>query len=464
MKVLLVQPDSVVAKRATPEEYRFFCEPLALEYLSAAAESQGHVAPILDLRVDPRSLEEALDDVEPDVIGVTGYSVDVPLIEDICRAAKAWRPQCRTIVGGHHATLRPQDFFLPEVNFIISGEGVHGFYDLLGRLEAREQVDGIDGLWRAVDGKFAGGAATGVRDLRGQPRPNRAATRPFRHRYGMGAMKSMASLRTSEGCPYRCTFCTIWRTMDGHYRQRSADSVVAELAEIEERGVFLIDDEPWLGPRRMWDIQRAIASSGIRKSYVAYCRVDSINRRRALLEAWQQIGLHCLMVGIEAMRPIELADYNKDYTVSEAEEALAYARSQGLTIQGLFIIHPRWSRKEFAALRRFIERHRIDHPTFTVLTPLPGTDTLGGLGDNVLARTPDGGFDWARFDLMHPVTATALPMKEFEREMSDLFRLYNPVRWPHDAGRCERVSHPLVARADVACRPLGLANVPRQSS
>lgn len=462
MKVLLVQPDSVVAKRSTPEEYRFFCEPLALEYLSSAAESDGHVAPILDCRVDPRSLEQALHEFQPDVVGTTGYSVDVPLMYEICRVAKQWRPQCRTVVGGHHATLRAQDFFRPSVDFIISGEGVHGFSDLLARLDAGQPTDGIDGLWVAADGGFTGGDVIAVRDLRGLPRPNRAATRPFRHHYGMGAMKSMASLRTSEGCPYRCSFCTIWTTMKGHYRQRSAETVAEELAGIEERGVFLIDDEPWVGARRMWDIHRAIVSAGIRKNYVAYCRVDSINKHRALLEAWQDIGLHCLLVGIEAVRPTELADYNKAYGVAAAEEALTYARSQGLTIQGLFIIHPQWGHKEFAALRRFIERHRIDHPTFTVLTPLPGTSTLGGLGDNVVARTPDGGFDWEKFDLLHPVTPTALPIKVFEREVSELFRLYKPVRWPHETVRHEPIAHPLIASAAVAGARLGPADMRRQ--
>lgn len=453
MKILLVQPDSLVAKRSTPEEYRFFCEPLALEYLSSAAESDGHVAPVLDLRVDPRSLEQALDDFKPDVVGTTGYSVDVPLMYEICRIAK--ERQCRTVVGGHHATLRPQDFFRPSVDFIISGEGVQGFCDLLARLDAAAPVDGIDGLWHATEDGFVGGEPTGVRDLRGLPRPNRAATRPFRHHYGMGAMKSMASLRTSEGCPYRCSFCTIWTTMKGHYRQRSAETVAEELAEIEEPGVFLIDDEPWVGARRMWDIHRAIVSAGIRKNYVAYCRVDSINKRRPLLEAWQEIGLHCLLVGIEAVRPAELADYNKAYGVAAAEEALTYARSQGLTIQGLFIIHPQWERKDFAALQRFIERHRIDHPTFTVLTPLPGTNTLGGLGDNVVARTPDGGFDWEKFDLLHPVTPTALPPEVFEREVHELFRLYKPVRWPDDVARHRQVRHPFVTSAAVAGARLG---------
>jgi radical SAM superfamily enzyme YgiQ (UPF0313 family) len=442
MKVLLVQPDSAVAKRSTPEEYRFFCEPLALEYLSAAAQDQGHVAPILDLRVDPRSLEQALDDFQPDVVGTTGYSCDVPLMHDICRVVRQRLPECRIVVGGHHATQRPHDFFGPSVDFVMSGEGVHGFCDLLGRLAAGEPVDGIDGLWHAAGGTFTGGVVTGVRDLRGLPRPNRAATRPFRDRYGMGAMKSMASLRTSEGCPYRCSFCTIWTTMDGHYRQRPAEAVVEELAEIDERGVFLIDDEPWVGARRMWDIYHAIKAAGIRKSYVAYCRVDSINRRRDLLEAWQEIGLHCLLVGIETVRPSELLDYNKAYGVAAAEEALAYARGQGLTIQGLFIVHPQWERKDFAALQRFIERHRIDHPTFTVLTPLPGTSTLGGLGENVVARTPDGELDWARFDLLHPVTETVLPAKEFERELTNLFRLYKPVRWPHDVAPHDFVTHP----------------------
>jgi radical SAM superfamily enzyme YgiQ (UPF0313 family) len=442
MKVLLVQPDSEVAKRSTPEEYRFFCEPLALEYLTAAAEARGHTAHILDLRVDGRGLAEIVTELAPDVVGTTGYSCDVPLMHEICRVAKSTLPQCRTVIGGHHATQRPADFFRPWADFVMSGEGVHSFCDLLDRLQAGEPPTGVDGLWHRVDGTFTGGEITAVRNLSGLPRPKRTATRGFRHRYGMGAMKSMASLRTSEGCPYRCSFCTIWKTMEGHYRQRSADSVAEELAEIEEPGVFLIDDEPWVGARRMWNIRDAIKAAGIRKNYVAYCRVDSINGRRDLLEAWQEIGLHCLLVGIETVRPSELADYNKASGVAAAEEALAYARAQGLMIQGLFIVHPQWDRKDFAALRRFIERQRIDHPTFTVLTPLPGTDTLGGLGERVTARTADGEIDWAKFDLLHPVTETTLPPKEFERELTDLFRLYKPVRWPGDGDGRERGSHP----------------------
>lgn len=436
MKVLLVQPDSFVASRNTPAEYRYFCEPIALEYIAAESKSRGHEVDILDMRVDPVSLASRIKTFAPDVVGTTGYSVDYGLMLDICSTVRSVQPDAKIVIGGHHASWRPWDFFKDNIDFVVVGEGIDCFNDLLTALETGGALSTIEGLWYRSQGDFIGGLPVlKRRDLRSLSVPDRALTRPFRAQYGMGTLKNMASIRTSEGCPYRCSFCTIWRAMDGRYFQRAGEAVAEELSQIEEKGVFLIDDEPWIGARKMGAVQHAIETSGIKKNYVSYCRIDSINKHQSLLEAWQRIGMHVLLVGIEAVTSSELDEYNKGYKNASVKSALDFAKAQGLIIQGLFIIHPDWGYKEFETLRRFIERHDIQHPTFTVLTPLPGTPTLGGIGDHVTARMDNGDIDWSQFDLLHPVTKTKLPIDVFHNQVQQLFGYYNPIYWPDEVER-----------------------------
>ena len=84
-------------------------EPLALEYLAAGALEDSHEVRILDLRLHPDDLETTLADFQPDLVGVTGYSMHVLRNLALCRRVKELLPTCWTVVGGHHSTpLRPK--------------------------------------------------------------------------------------------------------------------------------------------------------------------------------------------------------------------------------------------------------------------------------------------------------------------------------------------------------------------
>ena len=53
------------------------------------------------------------------------------------------------------------------------------------------------------------------------------------------------SVQTVRGCPKHCSFCSVWRTDGQKPRQRTVDSVVAEIFELRRRGfrfVALADD------------------------------------------------------------------------------------------------------------------------------------------------------------------------------------------------------------------------------
>lgn len=422
MRILLIWP----LARAEPEwnaDLGALSEPLALEYLAAVAKESAHEVRILDLRLHPTELDTVLTEYKPDLVGVTAYSMHVLSALDVCRRVRELVPSCRTVVGGHHATFLPEDFFTDDIDYVVSGEGVGPFRTLLDRLVRGVPATGVPGLWSRVAGAFTLGGPEQPFDVDSLPLPDRALTAADRDLYFIDWMRPVALLRTTVGCPFRCNFCSLWQLMGGRYYMRAIDSVVAELAAIREDFVFLVDDEAFIRGPRMRELAAAIAAAGIRKRLFAYCRIDSLLRQRDVLAAWRDIGLERLFIGIDAITEKDLVEYRKKTRITQIEEGIRVAEELGIEIFAQFVVNTDYERRDFTRLVKFIEHHRIRFPTFTVLTPLPGTELLSSF-DPVLARQPNGRPDWDLFDCQHAVTATRLPPEEFHAEYRNLYRIF----------------------------------------
>ncbi len=432
MKVLLVYPD-LRNELIGYGDLGAIAEPLALEYLAAGARRDGHEVRLLDLRLNPRALELTLQLYGPDVVGLTGYSVHVLRCLALCRQVRSVLPACRTVVGGHHATILPEDFFTPEVDFVVSGEGVGPFTRLLRLLEDGGPVRDVAGLWArsgGPDGPFVRGGPPSLPDLDSLPFPDRGLVTEDRAAYYIDWMRPIALLRTSVGCPYRCSFCSLWKIMDGRYHLRATGSVVEELRQIPEECVFLVDDEPFVNGRRMEALAREIEATGVRKRFFAYCRIDTLLRQPELMRQWRDLGLERLFIGLEAVTDNGLLDYNKRLQLAQIEDGLRLCRELGIHVFAGFVVNTNYTKKDFRRLVRFIEHHGIDYPSFTVLTPIPGTAALAGF-DEVTERQPNGRPNWDLFDLQHPVTRTALPREEFLEEYHNLLLVFNKHYLPH---------------------------------
>lgn len=403
-------------------------EPLALEYVAAGAREQGHEVRILDLRLHQGELDAVLDEYSPDVVGVTGYSMHVLPAVEVCRRVKSRRPQCTTVAGGHHATLMPEDFFQDAVDFVVCGEGVRPFQRLLRSLENGLAEEPIAGIWRKSDGKYAWGGDQEPFILDELPIPARDLTAADRSHYFIDIMAPVALVRTSVGCPYRCSFCSLWRIMEGRYHKRSEEQVVDEIASVKEDWIFLVDDEPFVDGKRMLRIAQALKERGIYKRYFAYCRIDSLIRETEALQAWKEVGLDRLFIGIEAISDSGLLEFSKKLQASQVELGIRKCRELGILVWGQFIVRPDFSKQDFKHLARFVEHHRIDYPSFTILTPIPGTDSLPNF-DHVTKKQENGRPDWNYFDCQTAVTQTRLPLDEFIQEYRGLQRVFRRGRF-----------------------------------
>lgn len=422
MKILLVWPKA----RTDPDwggDLGAIAEPLALEYLAAAVIPEGHEVKILDLRLHPGSLDAELIRFRPDIVGVTAFSMHVRAGLDVMKRAKELFPGVVTIAGGHHATILPEDFFEPQVDLVVCGEGTRPFRQIVGHLARKEQLPQLKGVWQNKSGSFEFGGDQDPFDINSLPLPDRKITAADRSSYFIDWMTPIALVRTSVGCPFRCTFCSLWKVMDGRYFKRSIAGIVEEIQSIEEEFVFLVDDEAFIDGPRMIQLAEALKEAGVKKKFFAYCRVDSMIREKEALRKWTEVGLERLFVGIDAISEKDLTEYNKKYKAFRTEDALEAAAELGIEILAQFVINTDYTLDDFKYLVRFIKRHKIGYPTFTVLTPLPGTSLLDTF-DKVVLRQPNGRPDWNFFDTQSSVVQTKLPADVFRYEYRNLFKIF----------------------------------------
>jgi len=417
MKILLVEPPK--SPLSVGGEDIFLFEPLALEYVGAGV-APGHQVRLLDMRIDP-NLGATLDEFAPGVVGFTSYTVHVDVVKSLAAEVKKWNPNALTVVGGHHATVAPEDFQSPHVDLVVAGEGVTAFQEIVRRLGDGNDFQGIPGV--AVTSSQGPLTVEPILDitLDSLPFPNRRLSAPYRERYFSEWMQPLASMRTSKGCPFRCSFCSLWKLTCGKYLGRDPDRIIEELATIDEEFVFFADDESLVDAERMATLAEKIETAGIHKRYFLYGRADTIARHPELLAAWARIGLERVFVGLEFFRDSDLALINKGSSINDNLAAVTILHDLGIEIYGSFIILPEFDHPDFAALKHYCRELEIDFASFAVLTPLPGTDLMEEVEHRLLTDNP------AFFDFIHTVLPTTLPLEDFYREYIHLMLYASPA-------------------------------------
>ncbi|MEZ5077577.1 MAG: radical SAM protein [Solirubrobacterales bacterium] len=392
-------------------------EPLALEILAAALP--GHEVQIVDMELE-RDLAGVLRAFEPDLVGASAQIVQTYGARHALQLAKQHDPSTLTLVGGHHASLWPQDFQAPFVDAVVLGEGVAPLREIVARAE-----EGAIGAGE--------GGATGLEDVAGlalpregglqrtaprpipatldhHPIPDRSLTARHRRRYFYLTESPVALIQTSMGCPYSCSFCSCQAFSSRRFVPRSPEAIVEELERIEEEFVMFADDHSFTNVERMRRLHELIAARGIRKRFFVYSRVDTVVANPELFADWGRIGLEMVMTGLEALDDATLAGLNKRTEAEMNEQALAILERAGIGVSAGFVLLPEAGEADFRRIDAYVEAHpNIVLAEFTPLTPMPGTGLYDEYRDRLLTTNREA------FDLAHFVVPTRLPQRRLYR-------------------------------------------------
>jgi radical SAM superfamily enzyme YgiQ (UPF0313 family) len=421
-------------------------EPLELEVLAAALPAR-HEVRIVDMILETAPLEQFVRDFDTDLMGVTGYITHMDVIKDYCRRAKEVKPGLVTVAGGVHIEKNAADADAPAVDYRVVRNAVTAFPAL---------VDFLEGL---TDEQPRGVLASGEKpgDLPpldfSFPHPRRDLTRRYRDRYFYVFHNRVAALKTSFGCPARCSFCYCREITDGKYRERPMTDVLDELAGIEQEEIFIIDDNFLASRGRLTDFLNGLEARNIDKHYLVFGRADFIIRHPELMERFHARGLRTVIVGLESFDDDELMDMNKKVRAADNEEALGILRDLGIGCYASIILNPDWDRDDFARLRSKVRELGILFANYQPLTPLPGTALSTPEEDLVVDRGRYSHWDLAHLvvrpgklsardyygeiiklytaSVVHPVTILRhlkYPLKDVLRISSGAFRVWRQYR------------------------------------
>jgi hopanoid C-3 methylase len=410
MKILLVRP------RSSPEtiglQHVMLVEPLELEVLAALAREQDTVT-IVDLVLEEEPFEDIVRRLAPDLLGVTGYITNVPEMIRLCAEAKRLRPGIVTVVGGVHCEVCPADLDDPAVDFRVVRNATATFPALLRHVAG--EADLPPGVVRP--GERVDPRALPALDFT-YPRPARELTRKYRSRYFYIFHDKVALLKTAFGCPFRCNFCFCRKITSGRYHERPVAEVLDELSSIEEREIYIVDDDFLVSRKRVTDFLDGLEARKIHKHYLLYGRADFIAEHPDLVERFRALGLRTVIVGLESFFADELEQYQKGITPDTNEQAMRILRRLGVDCFATLILSPTWGREQFAACGRKLRELGIHYVNLQPLTPLPGTDFEVPPDQQLLRRE-----DFEKWDLAHlAVRPTQLSIPEYYAEIIKLYQ------------------------------------------
>ena len=415
MKVMLINPPSASKHMDT----FFMHEPLALEYLGAGLKQDKHDVVIFDARLES-DYEAALRSYLPQVVGLTAFTNQLSLVKEMASRIKAINPGIFIVVGGHHATVKTEDFNVNDIDLVVRGEGVTALREILQCLESKKAFDSILGLGIPGSEMYLTPSRPHP-NLDELPIPDRSLTIKYRKDYFEEWMKPIASIRTSLGCINRCTYCALWALTGGKYLARKPELIIKELQSIEEPNVFFCDDESMCDWQRMDKLADLISKSGIKKKYYLYARVDTIVKHPNLFAKWKDIGLAEVFIGFESFTNQQLNDLKKNITIEQQYKAAKILNDLKIGVAGSFMVDPSYTRKDFRELTAHIRSLKVDLVICSILTPLPGTQLYESKKAELITDKPEA------YDFLHTVLPTKLPLKQFYSEFSRLVIKATPL-------------------------------------
>ncbi len=385
LKVLLIYPPDLHMIRtnvpSVVDEETGCYPPIGLLYVAAFAvrhtDSEVEVLDAQAEKLNYDQIEERIRRSGPDVVGIQTLSFTLCDAIMTARSAKKVSPEIKVVLGGPHVFLYPEETLsIPEVDYIILGEGEKSFADLLNRIRDRKSAAGLAGAGYRENGipryifpeDF-------VADLDSLPHPMRELLPIKRYGSVLAQGNIVTTLISSRGCPFRCIFCDRPH-LGKKFRFRSAANVVEEMRICRDLGIreiIFYDDTMTIRRDRVLEICRLLREQKIDVLWDVRAHINTMDAE--LLKQMRAAGCVRIHFGIESGNPDVVKALRKNVNLGRAREIFRLSRKAGIQTLAYFILgNPTETEKEIEDTIRYFLHLDADYVHIAAMTPFPGTE------------------------------------------------------------------------------------------
>jgi len=271
---------------------------------------------------DVEAYVDAIERMDPELIGFSIYVWSTPCMVEVARRLKARRPERCVVFGGPSARtalfdLKPYAPAGRYLDALVSAAGEDTFRDI-ARLPERsrkalESVAGLDlplpmGWWR-----------TGHRP---QPETLDAIASPYQ--IGVMEPRQVAYLETFRGCPFSCAFCE-WGSETNTRAVFSADYIARELEAYRRyrpEAVFLVDAGLNLNPRAFRNLREAEQRVRFFRDVTLWSEIYPSLVRDEHLEFLSTVRAGYLGIGLQSIDADVLKDLDRPFEQRRLEKVV----------------------------------------------------------------------------------------------------------------------------------------------
>jgi radical SAM superfamily enzyme YgiQ (UPF0313 family) len=294
-------------------------------------------------------IEEKLRGGDYDVVGVS--CMFTPYYEpayELARLARRVLPDARIILGGQHPTVAHHHAVTERAfDALVLGEAEANVATLVRTLHERGSLLGQPGVAfrcgagfcdceKPVDRIHLQPRTVFLEDLDSLPLPDVSLLE-------MSSYNGMATLITSRGCPFSCSFCTVHATVGKRFRARSPENVVDEVEHyVEHHGIrkFLIEDDNFtFDIPRVHEICRAIQARGLDVELHLPNGMTVVKLDRELVDDMAGAGFKSLFLGLETTDMARLRKIRKGFTsLAKVRDGAALFTERGVDVGASLIV------------------------------------------------------------------------------------------------------------------------------
>ncbi len=410
MNVLLINPPMEVPKKwGIPTVF----QPLGIAYIAAVIQ-RDHTVKIIDANAEAwnqvaennnkycmgLSLEEISNkiiDFNPDIVGITlPFSVVEKKSLEIASIVKKINKKIYTVLGGPGASVRPKELLkINDVDFIVIREGEETFPELLNAIELKKDFSNIDGIGYKSDKNeiLINSPRKLISDLDKIKFPTRNLL-PMKQYFSSaesmrGSRKSYlfnsnwASMITSRGCPFGCTFCSVRLVMGRKFRARGPINVVDEIEELikkhKVKHINFEDDNLTFDRIRFQKIADEIKKRNLKFTWSAPNGIRADTLDEETVKKMKESGCRRVFVAPESGSNRVLKEIiKKNMDLSKVIEAIKLLRKYKIIVDASFVIGmPGETKGEILKTIEFakeIKKLGVTDIGFNIATPIPGSE------------------------------------------------------------------------------------------
>lgn len=310
--------------------------PLWCRLIGGYARDRGYKIAIIDSEAEhigPDAVAARIEELNPRLVAmvVFGHQPSASTQQmvgagEACRAIKTVNPDRKIVIIGGHVSALPERTLQEEaVDYACKGEGPQTVVGLLEVFKAAETAEPDENgekpgpdlsvppglVWRDGEKIVINKPGELIQDLDKELHGDVWDLLPMdKYRahnwqcFGkLETRQPYASIYTSLGCPYKCSFCCINAPFDSNrYRMRTPEAVVAEIDFlVNTYGVKtykFIDEMFVLKEKHVMKICDLLIERNYGLNIWAYARVDTVKPH--MLEKLRKAGFQWLALGIES--------------------------------------------------------------------------------------------------------------------------------------------------------------------